>query len=219
MQVSADVSESDIGMCKVGQPVRFTVDAYPEQTFRGTIAQIRLNATVNQNVVTYPVIIEVPNPELALRPSMTANVSIDVATVQRRAAGPERRAALPAGGDGGLGRLGRERRVGRGARGPRRAGPGPPAAARQFDRSAGPGGGKPRRPGPDGLHDRVPGTDGALKPVEIRAGITDGRLHAGRLGGELKEGETVVVGLATAKADAAAAPPAQRPGGPGGRRF
>src|SRR5215470_10665070 len=82
MQVSADVSESDIGMCKVGQPVRFTVDAYPEQTFRGEISQIRLNATVNQNVVTYPVIIMVPNPDLALRPNMTANVTIDVATVQ-----------------------------------------------------------------------------------------------------------------------------------------
>src|SRR5262245_35716300 len=81
MQVSADVSESDIGMCKVGQPVRFNVDAYPDQTFRGKIAQIRLNATVNQNVVTYPVIIEVNNEDLALRPSMTANVSIDVATV------------------------------------------------------------------------------------------------------------------------------------------
>src|SRR4051812_20565572 len=81
MQVSADVSESDIGMIKVGQPVRFTVDAYPDQTFRGKVAQIRLNATVNQNVVTYPVIIEVSNPELQLRPAMTANVSIDVAIV------------------------------------------------------------------------------------------------------------------------------------------
>src|SRR4029450_3342471 len=57
-------------------------DAYPDQTFRGKIAQIRLNATVNQNVVTYPVIIKVKNEDLALRPSMTANVSIDVATVQ-----------------------------------------------------------------------------------------------------------------------------------------
>ncbi len=82
MQVSADVSESDIGMCKVGQAVHFTVDAYPDQSFRGTISQIRLNATVNQNVVTYPVIIDVPNPELALRPNMTANVTIDVAVVK-----------------------------------------------------------------------------------------------------------------------------------------
>ena len=59
MQVQADVDQSDIGRMQVGQPARFTVDAYPEQEFRGRISQIRLNATVNQNVVTYPVIIEV----------------------------------------------------------------------------------------------------------------------------------------------------------------
>jgi multidrug efflux pump subunit AcrA (membrane-fusion protein) len=82
MQVSADVSESDIGMIKVGEPVRFTVDAYPEREFRGKVSQIRLNATVNQNVVTYPVIVEVPNEDLLLRPTMTANVIVDVATVR-----------------------------------------------------------------------------------------------------------------------------------------
>jgi HlyD family secretion protein len=81
MQVSADVSESDIGRVQVGEPVRFTVDAYPERNFRGKVAQIRLIATVNQNVVTYPVIVEVPNPDLLLRPTMTANVTIDVAVV------------------------------------------------------------------------------------------------------------------------------------------
>src|SRR6266496_1006784 len=82
MQVAADVSESDIGTLKVGQPVRFTVDAYPDRNFRGKVSQIRLNATVNQNVVTYPVIVEVSNPHLSLRPTMTANVTIDVATVR-----------------------------------------------------------------------------------------------------------------------------------------
>src|SRR4029079_18460354 len=82
MQVAADVSESDIGTVKVGQPVRFNVDAYPDRDFRGRVSQIRLNATVNQNVVTYPVIVEVPNTDQALRPSMTANVSIEVARVR-----------------------------------------------------------------------------------------------------------------------------------------
>jgi HlyD family secretion protein len=81
MQVQADVDQSDIGQMKVGEPVVFTVDAYPEQTFRGQISQVRLNATVTQNVITYPVIVEVPNPDLKLRPSMTANVTIRVATV------------------------------------------------------------------------------------------------------------------------------------------
>src|SRR5207248_4379543 len=82
MQVQADVDQSDIGRIAVGQPARFTVDSYPDQEFRGRISQIRLNATVSQNVVTYPVIIEVPNPDEKLRPKMTANVTIDVAQVQ-----------------------------------------------------------------------------------------------------------------------------------------
>jgi HlyD family secretion protein len=81
MQVQADVDQSDIGRIAVGQTARFTVDSYPDQEFRGRIAQIRLNATVSQNVVTYPVIIEVPNPDEKLRPKMTANVTIDVASV------------------------------------------------------------------------------------------------------------------------------------------
>jgi HlyD family secretion protein len=82
MQVQADVDQSDIGQVKVDEAARFTVDAYPEQEFRGRIAQVRLNATINQNVITYPVIIEVPNPEGRLRPSMTANVTIEVNQVR-----------------------------------------------------------------------------------------------------------------------------------------
>ncbi|MFP5245233.1 MAG: efflux RND transporter periplasmic adaptor subunit, partial [Thermoanaerobaculia bacterium] len=81
MQVQADVDQSDIGRVQVGQVARFTVDAYPEDEFRGRISQIRYNAQVNQNVVTYPVIIEVGNPEGRLRPKMTANVTIDVQSV------------------------------------------------------------------------------------------------------------------------------------------
>ena len=82
MQVQADVDQSDIGRVAVGQLARFTVDAYPDEEFRGRISQIRLNATITQNVVSYPVIIEVPNPGERLRPKMTANVTIDVATVR-----------------------------------------------------------------------------------------------------------------------------------------
>ncbi|HZF11114.1 MAG TPA: efflux RND transporter periplasmic adaptor subunit [Thermoanaerobaculia bacterium] len=81
MQVQADVDQSDIGRIKVAEPARFSVDAYPDQEFRGQISQVRLNATVTQNVITYPVIIAVPNPDEKLRPSMTANVTIEVATV------------------------------------------------------------------------------------------------------------------------------------------
>jgi HlyD family secretion protein len=209
MQVSADVSESDIGMCKVGQPVRFTVDAYPEQMFRGTISQIRLNATVNQNVVTYPVIIDVPNPELALRPNMTANVSIDVAVVKDAlrvpnaalrwrpeekeavsSSSPEERAAKSVGEKG------------------------PAGAMKQFDRTAG---GKPRKAG-QMVYTIAAGGVGEPKPVEIKPGITDGRFTQVVSGG-LKEGDTVVVGLVTSKADTGASRNPAAPGGPGGRRF
>ncbi|MCA1580404.1 MAG: efflux RND transporter periplasmic adaptor subunit [Acidobacteria bacterium] len=82
MQVSADISESDIGQIKVGEPVRFNVDAYPDRNFRGKVSQVRLNATVNQNVVTYPVIVEVNNEDLLLKPTMTANVTVDVASAK-----------------------------------------------------------------------------------------------------------------------------------------
>src|SRR6185436_7717844 len=81
MQVQADVDQSDISRVATGQTARFTVDACPEETFVGTISQIRLNATQNQNVITYPVIIDVPNPGGKLRPKMTADVTVEVAKV------------------------------------------------------------------------------------------------------------------------------------------
>ncbi|HTX18474.1 MAG TPA: efflux RND transporter periplasmic adaptor subunit [Bacteroidota bacterium] len=76
MQVQADVDEADIGRVQVGQDVSFTVDAYPEQTFHGSVAQIRLAPVTVQNVVNYTVIIDVPNPDMKLMPGMTATVSI-----------------------------------------------------------------------------------------------------------------------------------------------
>jgi HlyD family secretion protein len=76
MQVEASVDEADIGNVKVGQEVTFTVDAYQNQEFKGTVSQIRLSPQNVQNVVTYIVIIDVPNPDLKLMPGMTATVSI-----------------------------------------------------------------------------------------------------------------------------------------------
>jgi len=79
MYVYASVDEADIGQIRAAQeqkrPVTFTVDAYPEDVFTGSIYQVRQNATTTQNVVTYPVIIEAPNPGMKLKPQMTANVS------------------------------------------------------------------------------------------------------------------------------------------------
>jgi HlyD family secretion protein len=76
MQIDTNVDEADIGKVRVGQPVLFTVDAYPDNTFRGRVAEIRNAPTTIQNVVTYDVVVKVANPELKLKPGMTANVSI-----------------------------------------------------------------------------------------------------------------------------------------------
>jgi len=76
MQVEADVDEADIGQVKVGQKVTFTVDAYMEDIFNGTVNQIRMKPTTTSNVVTYTVIIDAPNPDLKLFPGMTASVTI-----------------------------------------------------------------------------------------------------------------------------------------------
>jgi HlyD family secretion protein len=76
MQVEADVDEADIGRVRVGQKVNFTVDAYSDDTFEGIVNQLRLQPTVTNNVVTYTVIIEAPNPEEKLFPGMTASITI-----------------------------------------------------------------------------------------------------------------------------------------------
>ena len=243
MQVSADVSESDIGRVQMGEPVKFSVDAFPDRQFRGKVAQIRLIATVNQNVVTYPVIVEVPNPDLLLKPTMTANVTIDVATVKDAlrvpnaalrwkpettvaaavtpsAASPEERAARSA--QGGAGQRGAGQTGGaQGGGGQDGAGQGGPGAS---GRQPGQGGGGSGRSG-GGRAARATtiyeaqGPKGEPKPVEIRPGITDGRFTQ-VVSGEVKAGDTVIVGLATAKANApGATAPGTAPGGGGRRGF
>ncbi|NVO00822.1 MAG: efflux RND transporter periplasmic adaptor subunit [Geobacteraceae bacterium] len=79
MQIEVSVDEADISRIVLGQPASFTVDAYPEQKFGGKVVQIRSAPIVNQNVVTYVVVVNVDNSELKLKPGMTANVSIVVA--------------------------------------------------------------------------------------------------------------------------------------------
>lgn len=76
MRVIADVDEADIGEVKKGDRVSFTVDAYPDDTFSGTVTQVRQEATTTNNVVTYEVVISAPNKDLKLKPGLTANVTI-----------------------------------------------------------------------------------------------------------------------------------------------
>jgi HlyD family secretion protein len=76
IQIEAKVDEADIGSIKPEDPATFTVDAFPDQTFQGRVAQVRLAATTSQNVVTYSVMVQAPNPRQMLLPGMTANVRI-----------------------------------------------------------------------------------------------------------------------------------------------
>ncbi|MDP9362188.1 MAG: efflux RND transporter periplasmic adaptor subunit [Acidobacteriota bacterium] len=237
MQVQADVDQSDIGRIAVGQTARFTVDSYPDQEFRGRISQMRLNATVSQNVVTYPVIIEVPNPDEKLRPKMTANVTIDVATVPDVLRIPN--AALrfkpdtavqgasttttTTGATGG----GQSAQTGTTSGTTSGGGPSPEQrAARMGNRTRGVGGAAgalgaapAARRHPQTVY--ILGADNKLKAVEIRTGITDGH-YTQVVSGDLKVGDNIVAGLATSKVDSnpppgSSNPMGGRPGGPGGR--
>ncbi len=76
MQVVGNVDEADIGQVKVGQPVTFSVDAYPDEKFEGKVTQVRLNPTTESNVVTYEVVVATSNPEHKLIPGLTANLTI-----------------------------------------------------------------------------------------------------------------------------------------------
>lgn len=199
MQVQADVDQSDISRIANGETARFTVDAYPEETFVGKISQIRLNATVNQNVITYPVIIDVPNPEGRLKPKMTADVTVEVAKVADVLRIPN--AALRfkpievgrAGANDAATRTAIEGTAARGVAGAAGALGGGRAARRQQT-----------------VYVVIAGNQ--LKPVEVKTGISDGR-YTSITAGELKEGDKIAVGFMTAKVDQQGS----LPGGMGGR--
>lgn len=209
MQVQADVDQSDISRVATGQTARFTVDAYPEETFVGAISQIRLNATQNQNVITYPVIIDVPNPDGKLRPKMTADVTVEVAKVADVLRVPN--AALRF----------KPIEVGR-------AGDNDPASRAALEGTAARGAGAAAKAlggaGRSGRRQQavyILSAGDELKMVNVKTGISDGRFTA-ITDGELKPGDKIAVGFATAKVDQQGSLPAgmggRGPGG-GGRRF
>jgi HlyD family secretion protein len=192
MQVQADIDQSDIGRIKVGAPVEFTVDAYPDQRFEAQVSQVRLNATVNQNVITYPVIIAVANPELKLRPSMTADVTIQVDTARNVLRVPN--SAL---------RFKPETKDEDQGNARARSG----SSADTGSRTGGGGGRRGRQAGQTVYVLESGGKDkeeeGALREVRVKTGLTDGRHTqvAEVLSGELKPGDEVVTGLATLKVE------------------
>lgn len=168
MQIDSNVAEADIGKVRVGQPVRFTVDAFPERRFEGKVLQIRLAPITEQNVVTYNVVVEVANPDQVLMPGMTAYLSIvtdrreDVLLVPNAALRFRPGDAAPRAGtaaDGGRNRSGPARSSGR---------PKPTVYVARGE---------------------------TLVPVEIDLGISDGRFTAVTVvtDGTLRRGERVAV--------------------------
>ena len=198
MQIEANVAEADIGMVAERQDADFTVDAFPGQTFHGKVKQIRNTPKTDQNVVTYSTIIEVSNPELKLKPGMTATVSIIVArredalwvpNAALRFRPPERAETVKA-----------------------EVKPNTGSAAKSEPDAAGPDHKKGQRKAertvyllvcPPGSTNAPPGgrESGALQPVLIRTGINNTTFTEVIEG--LKEGDEVVTGLASSKVHAA----------------
>jgi HlyD family secretion protein len=170
MQIETSIAEADVGGIKEGLPARFRVDAYPGQFFKGQVMQVRLNPTIQSNVVSYTVIVSADNSQGLLKPGMTAFVQI---TANRRegvlrvpnAALRFRPPADPAQADKGGG----NRPAGAGGPG------GPPAGARRGD-------------GSQRVHKLV---EGKLVPVTVKTGISDAT-YTEVVGGELAEGDKLV---------------------------
>ena len=242
MQVLTNIDEADVGRVKVGQVANFTVDAFSDLTFKGTVSQIRLSPQTVQNVVTYPVMLDVPNADLKLMPGMTANVLVPVDT--RREALRVPNAALrfrpdnadlvtEARKDKAKGGAPADSASSAPASSP--SAPGTPERTSPAAGSAASGGrpggagGAGRGPGGPGsggtrpsagagtLYVEVPNSGGKLKPVTVRTLITDGNLTAIR-SEDLKEGDEVIVGLATARAGMPGGGSSGAPGGGGARR-
>lgn len=195
MQVDTNVSEADIGGMADGRAATFTVDAYPGEVFRGEIKQVRNAPLAVQNVVTYNVVVGVDNPDLRLKPGMTANVSIVVA--QRDQALKVPNAALrftpPSGLAGGAGRAD--------AAAPKSAG--------------GEGGGGAAASVGKRLW-RL-GAGGVPEPVAVQAGVSDGTMTE-VVGAELQEGEKVIIGVDAGRGPRSASSSSLPPGFGSGQR-
>jgi HlyD family secretion protein len=238
MQVECDVDEADVGKVNEGQKVRFTVDAFPDTPFIGTVNQVRFSPTVTQNVVTYTTVVDVSNPELKLRPGMTATVNIITGEAKGvlRVPNAALRFApnLPAEE---LAKIMKEagekmfakRQAEGGAAPAGEAGHAPANAPGSQTTQSGQGGG-PRMFGQGGGQGMAGGTGGGqrsgrrpttvwyldaggkLTVTFIRAGVTD-NTYTEVLRGELKEGQEIITGLAAAQTTTAATTPGGPPRG------
>ena len=211
MQILASVDESDIGQIRDGQAVQFTVQAYPNRTFDGTVQQVRLQSTTVENVVNYTVVVAVPNPDGMLLPGMTATVNFEVANAPNvlevaNAALRFRPTAQM------LAAMRRER------------------GDSAMDTLSGRGPGPTPRPGEPGVREETQHVasvgqlwyldpKGQLAMEHVRTGVTDGQMTQ-ISGPNVQEGMEVIAGIASSGPDDAVSNPFQsqrrgfrRPGG------
>jgi HlyD family secretion protein len=189
MQVDTNVAESDIGKLSAGMKASFTVDAYPTETFTGVVRQVRNNPQTLQNVVTYDAVIDVDNPDLKLKPGMTANCTFVYA--QRDDVLRVANAALrfrPTSEVVALARAAASRARGEG-------GADGSAEASQSPRGAGQWRGSPRTPsaGDDTSNRKSVWVlrNGAPRPVSVVTGLTDGTVTE-VVGGDLHDGDVLI---------------------------
>lgn len=207
MQVQASIDEADIGQILTGQKAHFTVDAYPNRQYAGTVSQKRLQPTTVQNVVTYTVMIDVDNPDLSLLPGMTANITVAVQQAHDVYKVPA--AALkfaPPGYQSPW--TGREKGGNR-------------------DSSSGSGQWKRAEGGPDSAHARIAGKIFILengKPIRVpvRTGLSNGGFTA--IEGNIQEGQAIITGMLTSSNAKPSSQPStpfgmQAPGGGGMGRM
>jgi HlyD family secretion protein len=214
MQIDANVSEADVGGVEPGQEVTFTVDAFPYRTFHGEVVQVRNSPTTVQNVVTYDAVISVDNPDMKLKPGMTANVSVIIAERNSvlkipnsalrfrppEIAGAKTNAVATTNFVSSSGSGESRRSGGGGGRRGGREGGGRPSGERQSTRTIYLLGGNKDKP--------------ELKPAQIKAGISDS-IYTEVVEG-LKEDDQIVTGLLQTEAQASAARANPFGGGPPG---
>jgi HlyD family secretion protein len=193
MLVYTKTDESDVGNIKLGEAVTFKVDAFPKDTFRGVVSQVRMNPTTVQSVVTYDTIIEFANPELKLFPGMTAYVTIPVATAHdvlklpntalryKPPMAPEEILAI-------------YKQYGIEA-GERQQAGNDPAASERGVRAGGESQNLPRAPRAENAVVWKLHADNTMEPIKVSVGITD-HSHTqvtALIRGELKEGDELII--------------------------
>ena len=187
MEVKTSVDEADIGKVKDGLRARFTVDAYPDLKFDATVKQIRLSPQIESNVVSYAVILDVFNPDLLLKPGMTANVTIEIDHRENvlkiaNSALRYRPAGFTPGGGQGLGRNAGQRRHDDGAN-----------ASQTSDNSQASSPDSTNAPKANRTRIWTMDKTGQLRPVPIETGISDGSLTE-IVWGDLAEGDSIIIG-------------------------